>query len=100
MENKESDTMMSIIFVAVFLCVVLLAVVVIIGALNSGNVTAGHTLSGSGSETLYNVVNSPQTLYAGGVANPACSVTSVSVKGITIPASNYTVSGCQVTYFS
>lgn len=94
--DGESNVLIGIMVVAVFLIIALFGVFVTINALNTSNIQAGNTLYGNGNETLYGVVLSPQNLTA--PIGATCVINSVTVHGWTVPPSNYTVNGCEVTY--
>jgi hypothetical protein len=96
--EKESSLIFSIIFIAIFLVVFLLGLVLIIGGLNQGNTQAGNTISGNNQETLYNIVNEPQTLQINNLSNVRCTINQVSVHGYIIPMSNLTINNCQIAY--
>ena len=96
---EQTDTLTKIIFLVLFLGVLLLAMVVIIGALNQGNKQTGSTISGtSTNETVNNLLLSPGYVAVGNVTNVQCTVQAVYNQGILIPSSNYSVNNCQITY--
>ena len=97
MNIMEKDLMPSIIYIAIFLCVLLLATVIIITSLNSGNTQIGRNITGNATETLLDI-NTTQTLSAS-LVNAQCTVNSVTdLDGNLINSSNYTVNNCQITY--
>ncbi len=100
MENQESDTIMNIIYISIFLVVLLLAVVTIISALNQGNVQTGTVLSGTiTNESIQGDIGVPDDLSASVLDNPTCTISYVTdLLGNVIPTSNYTVNNCEVTY--
>lgn len=97
MEN-ETNTISNILFISIFLIVMILGMVIIISSLNNANVQIGVEKSGIGSETLYNILNTPQTLEVNNLTNPQCTIISVSVHGWEIPTSDYTVDNCFINY--
>jgi len=97
--KNQSDPVIAIIFIALFLGVFLFGAVVTITSLNTANKQAGTTIPGNvDNESLLND-NATQTLFVNGLYNAQCSnVRLTDLAGIEINASNYTVNNCEVVY--
>ena len=99
MENEESNVLIKVIFAVIFLGVIMVLVIIIIGALNSGNSQQGQTITSNSNDYLFRINSVAQTLGTGNLTNPACSISTVyDLSGNLISTSNYTVNNCQVTF--
>jgi hypothetical protein len=97
--NNESNIVIKIIFIALFLVIMLLAVVIIIGALNQGNTQVGNVYSGSITNETFYTQTANSTYVISTLNNIKCTVSSITYyNGTVVPASNYIINNCQVTF--